>query len=129
MDFLEHLGILITVQFLKFAICGGKVERALNYIYNGRRRCKNIICFHPPFSKTVSTNIGRYFLNLIGKHFPPHHKYRKIFNKNNIKVSYSRMRNKLDCNMYSQAYHLGQIELYTFHAGNLSIANYALNVV
>ena len=99
MDLLAHLGKMITGQFLKVAICGGKVEGTLNYM------------------KTVSTNIGRYFLNLIAKHFPPHHKYRKIFNKNNIKVSYSRMRNKLDCNMYSQAYHLGQIELYTFHGG------------
>ena len=60
---------------------------------NGRRRSRNIIWFNPPFSKTVSTNIGRYFLNLIAKHFPPHHKYRKIFNKNNIKISYSCMTN------------------------------------
>ena len=37
----------------------------------------------------VQTNIGREFLNLVGKHFPKSHRYNKIFNKNNIKVSYS----------------------------------------
>ena len=38
---------------------------------------------------SVQTNIGREFLNLLSKHFPKNHKYNKIFNKNNIKVSYS----------------------------------------
>ena len=37
----------------------------------------------------VQTNIGREFLNLVSKHFPKNHWYNKIFNKNNIKVSYS----------------------------------------
>ena len=37
----------------------------------------------------VQTNIGREFLNLVSKHFPKNHRYNKIFNKNNIKVSYS----------------------------------------
>ena len=37
----------------------------------------------------VQTNIGRDFLNLVSKHFPKNHRYSKIFNKNNIKVSYS----------------------------------------
>ena len=37
----------------------------------------------------VQTNIGREFLNLVSKHFPKNHQYSKIFNKNNIKVSYS----------------------------------------
>ena len=33
---------------------------------------------NPPFSKNVATRIGRYFLNLIEKHFPPDHKFHKI---------------------------------------------------
>ena len=33
--------------------------------------------------------MGKGFLNLVNKHFPPHHKFRKLFNKNTIKVSYS----------------------------------------
>ena len=37
----------------------------------------------------IQTNMGREFLNLVDKHFPKNHRYNKIFNKNNIKVSYS----------------------------------------
>ena len=44
---------------------------------------------NPPYSMNVQTNIGREFLNLVCKHFPKNHRYNKIFNKNNIKVSYS----------------------------------------
>ena len=54
-----------------------------------RNRPRKIIWFNPPFCKSVETNVGRYFLTLVQKHFPPHHKFRKIFNKNNLKVSYS----------------------------------------
>ena len=56
---------------------------------NKRKRQRNIIWFNPPFSKNVQTNIGREFLNLIEKCFPPNHKLRKLFNKNNLKLSYS----------------------------------------
>ena len=41
-----------------------------NYNNNTRKRNRNIIWFNPPFSKNVATKIGRYFLNLLGKHFP-----------------------------------------------------------
>ena len=54
-----------------------------------RNRPRNIIWFNPPFSKSVSTNVGKYFLKLIGKHFPKEHKYHKLFNRNTLKVSYS----------------------------------------
>ena len=60
---------------------------------NRRNRGRNIIWFNPPFSKTVCTNVGKSFLNLIDKHFPQSNKFRKIFNRNNIKVSYSCMKN------------------------------------
>ena len=56
---------------------------------SGKNRQRNIIWYNPPYSKNVSTNIGRIFL----KHFPKHHKFYSIFNKNNIKVSYSCMEN------------------------------------
>ena len=36
---------------------------------NNRKR--NIIWFNPPYNNNIATNIGRYFLNLIKKHFPP----------------------------------------------------------
>ena len=40
-----------------------------------------------------ATNVGRFFLNLINKHSPPQHKFSKIFNRNNMKISYSCMPN------------------------------------
>ena len=56
---------------------------------NKRKRPRNIIWFNPPFSENVQTNIGREFLSLIENCFPPNHKLRKLFNKNNLKLSYS----------------------------------------
>ena len=49
----------------------------------GKQPKINTIWFNPPFS----IKIGRYFLNLVEKHFPREHKFHKIFNRNNIKVS------------------------------------------
>ena len=54
---------------------------------------RNIIWFNPPYSKSVQTNIARTFLHLVNKHFPPSHKCHKLFNKNNVKVSYRCMDN------------------------------------
>ena len=58
-----------------------------------RNRQRNIIWYNPPYSMNVQTNIGRTFLKLIEKHFPKHHRLHRIFNKNNVKVSYSCMEN------------------------------------
>ena len=41
----------------------------------------------------VKTNVGKTFLNLLNLHFPPHHRMRKLFNKNTVKVSYCSMGN------------------------------------
>ena len=60
---------------------------------NKKKRKHNIIWFNPPYSKSVKTNIGRIFIKLISKHFPPNHTFVKIFNKNTIKLSYSCMPN------------------------------------
>ena len=57
------------------------------------RQRNNILCYNPPFSKNVSSNIGHKFLSLIDKHFPKDHSLRKIFNRNSIKISYSCMNN------------------------------------
>ena len=54
-----------------------------------KRRKRNVIYFHPPFCKSVRTNISRMFRKLVIKHFTPDHKLSKIFNKNTLKVSYS----------------------------------------
>ena len=53
-----------------------------------RNRKRNVLWFNPPFSKNVKTNVGKIFLTLISKHFPSTHKYHKIFNRYNVKVSY-----------------------------------------
>ena len=54
---------------------------------------RNIIRFNSSFSKDVSNKIGKYFLLLFQKHFPNSHKYHKVFNKNNLEISYSCMAN------------------------------------
>ena len=38
-----------------------------------KRNKKNVNWFNPPFSLNVATNVGREFLKLIDKHFPPGH--------------------------------------------------------
>ena len=63
------------------------------YTHERRNRGKNIIWCNPPFSKTVKTNIAKQFLHLLDKHFGRNHKYHKIFNRNNVKISYSCMDN------------------------------------
>ena len=58
-----------------------------------RNRQRNIIWFNPPFSKNVSTNVGKEFLKLVVKCFTKDHVLRKIFNRNTLKISYSCMPN------------------------------------
>ena len=58
-------------------------------IHNKRNHQRNIIWFNPLFNRNVSTKMGKYFLNLIDKHFPENHRLHKIFNRKNVKVSYS----------------------------------------
>jgi len=64
-----------------------------NTTKNIRNRRRNIIWYNPPFSQNVKTNVAKQFLKLIRKHFGKNHKYNKIFNRNNVKVSYSCMDN------------------------------------
>ena len=56
---------------------------------NRRNRSRNIIWYNPPFSQNVKSNIAKTFLQLVDKHFPKNHKLSKIFNRNNVKISYS----------------------------------------
>ena len=53
-----------------------------------RNRSRNITWFNPPLSSNGETNVARKFLKLVKKHSNKH-RYHKIFNKNNIEVSYS----------------------------------------
>ena len=70
----------------KLSYDGG--NNANQRLKQGNRRRK-VIRFKPPFSKSVATNVGKEFLKLIDKHFPPHNKFSKIFNRSTVKVSYS----------------------------------------
>ena len=56
------------------------------------RGCK-IISFNRPYSYSVATDVGKTFFLLLDKHFPRTHMFYKIFNWNNVKVSYSQMLN------------------------------------
>ena len=81
----------------------GEYEDALNkaghkakllYVPKGgpkttKTRKRNITWFNPPYSKGVTTNVAKKFLELLDKHFPPHNKLHQIFNRNTVKVSYS----------------------------------------
>ena len=68
-----------------------------------QQRKRKIVWFNPVYSMNVTTNVGRYFLNLINKHFLPHHKFSKIFNRNNMKTSYRCMPNmKSRANIHSK---------------------------
>lgn len=56
-------------------------------------RGRKIIWYNPPFCKSVHTNVGKKFLCIIKEEFPKEHPLSKIFNKNNLKISYSCMPN------------------------------------
>ena len=58
-----------------------------------RNRTRKVIWFNPPFTQNLKTNIGKIFLRLVKRHFPRRHRYRKIFNANTLKLSYSCMPN------------------------------------
>ena len=64
-----------------------------SYEINPKSQKPNILWFNPTCCILVRTDIGILFLHLINKHFPPTHKYRKISNRNTIKISYSCMPN------------------------------------
>ena len=49
-----------------------------------RNQQRKIIWFNPPFSRAVSTNVGKRFLQLLRHHFPPSNKLHKIFNKKTV---------------------------------------------
>ena len=68
-------------------------EDANNQRKQTNKRKRRIIWFNPPYNKAVKTNIGKRFLALIDKHFPPGHRLRKIINRNCVKISYSCTKN------------------------------------
>ena len=71
-------------------------KNKLMYIENNKQtqkkkknRSRRIIWYNPPYCRLVNINIGKVFIKLVNKHFPKDNPLHKIFNKNNLKVSYS----------------------------------------
>ena len=54
-----------------------------------KTRKRNITWYNPPYCRSIKTNLGKQFLQIVIECFPPSHKLRKIFNKNSVKLSYS----------------------------------------
>ena len=66
-------------------------NRKINKI-KGNRKFKTI-CFNSPVNLKMKTKIGKLFLNLLDKDFPPFSKLHRLFNKTNVKISYTCMSN------------------------------------
>ena len=58
-----------------------------------KNRKRNIRWFNAPCSADFVTKVGIHFLSFLDKHFPPHNKFHKIFNRNTVNISYSCMAN------------------------------------
>ena len=56
-----------------------------------RNRNMKIIWFNPPYGVNIKTNVVKLFMRLIDKHLSRHHKFHKLFKRNDIKISYSYM--------------------------------------
>ena len=52
-------------------------------------RGRKIVWFNAPYICSVATNIGKNFFLLLEKHSPKTHIFYKIFNRKNVRVSYS----------------------------------------
>ena len=58
-----------------------------------RRRKRNSLFFNPPWNAAVDTNVGKEFLKALDACFPPDHILHPIFNRKNVRVSYSTTKN------------------------------------
>ena len=83
----------MTESGFRHKITFQKEQNTSTVTNNTKNRKRKITWFNPGFSLNVSTNIGKNFFSLSGKHFPKMHQLHKLFNRNNIKVSYSSLPN------------------------------------
>ena len=60
---------------------------------NKKNRTRKITWFNPPFNINVKNNVGQFFINLINTHFGPNSPLHTIFNRANLKISYSTVPN------------------------------------
>ena len=49
--------------------------------------------FNPPFSSNVRSNVGKEFLKLVDRAFPPSNPLHKFFTRHTVKLSYKCMPN------------------------------------
>ena len=54
-----------------------------------RKRQRKTSWFNSPYSKSIKTKIGKFFLQLIKTYFPEENKLKKILSRNTLKLSYS----------------------------------------
>ena len=52
-----------------------------------------LLADNPPYIANVTTKTGNKFLQILDKHFPKSHNFHKLFNCNNVKISYSSLPN------------------------------------
>ena len=62
------------------------IQQIFNKSEKSKTQKRNIIWFNPPFSKFLSTNVEKTFLQLVKKHLPRNRNFQPQF-------SYSRMNN------------------------------------
>ena len=62
---------------------------------NTKRKCrkKPVTWFNPPFSSNVKSNVGKEFLKLVDRAFPPSNPLHKLFTRHTVKLSYKCMPN------------------------------------
>ena len=65
-----------------------KYEPQIQNKKSKKSRKRNITYFNPPYSKGVTTNIGKKFFKLLDECFPKSNNLHKILNRNTIKLSY-----------------------------------------
>ena len=80
------------------ALCNCAYQKTLEYQDTAKTmrkgpRYKNIFWYNPPFSRAIKTNLGKEFLKLVEKHFPPSSQWHRHFNKHTLKLSYSTTKN------------------------------------
>ena len=58
-----------------------------------KSRKRPVTWFNPPFSLSLKTNVGKEFLGLLNRAFPPENPLNKLFNRQTVKIGYKCMPN------------------------------------
>ena len=68
-------------------------EQPKNKNNKNKNRKKNITWFNPPYSLSVKINVGKEFLKLVDRSFPPDNPLHKLFSRQTVKLGYRCMPN------------------------------------